>query len=247
MSMNIMSERIGTIVVGMILLSAIGCSNKDAAKCANGLATARQALTAKDLGLASQWREYAYKQCEDVAQLAQLDKEIVDRQAALAKEASDKAKTVAQQQQLLSLFKSWVGQSRTTPERSANNMSCEGGDDVKLKASKERFCAGARAVTGIDGAQLMVRYWEKTPADAAHFSVRLPLPVTCNDLGGNRVLKEMQIPASNGATVKRTYCELTEGALSGLQAIATEANSTELRVFSAKYPEQDPALRMQIK
>jgi hypothetical protein len=228
-------------------VAVTGCSTKDAAKCTSGLATARQALTAKDIALATQWREYAYKQCEDISQLSQLDKEIVDRQAQLNKEKSDKAKAMAEQQQLLGLFKDWVSASRTAPEHSVNNVGCEGADDAKLKASKERFCAGARAVTGIDGASLQVRYWEKTPADAALFSVRLPLPVTCNDLGGNRVIKEMQIPASNGSTVKRTYCELTDGTLSGLQAVATEANSAELRVFSPKYVEQDPALRMQLK
>lgn len=247
MSKDIMSERIGTIVFGVLLLAATGCSNKDAAKCASGLATAQQALTAKDIGLATQWREYAYKQCEEVSQLSLLDKEIVDRQAILAKEAGDKAKTLAQQQQLLVMFKDWVAQARTAPERSANNIGCEGADDAKLKTTKERFCSGTRVITGIDGASLSVRYWEKTPAEAALFSVRLPLPVTCNELGGNRVIKEIQIPASNGGTVKRTYCELTDGSLSGLQAVATEANSSELRVFSVKYPEQDPSLRMQLK
>jgi hypothetical protein len=247
MSMTIMSERIGTVLVGLSLLALVSCSTKDPTKCANGLTTTRQALAAKDLSLAGQWREYAYKHCEDAAQLTQLDKEIVDRQAALAKEKADKAKTQAQHQQLLSLFKDWVAQSRTAPERSVNTVTCEGADDAKLKASKERFCAGTRAVTGMEGVALQVRLWEKTPAEAAQFSVRLPLPVTCNDLGGHRVIKEMAIPASNGGTVKRTYCELTDGVLSGLQAIATEANAAELRVFSSKYPEQDPTLRMQLK
>jgi hypothetical protein len=247
MSVSIMSERIGTIIFGLALVALAGCSSKDATKCTTGLATARQALTVKNVALATQWREYAYKQCEDTSQLTQLDKEIVERQAALNKEASDKAKTAAQQQQLLTLFKDWVSSSRTAPERSVNSVTCEGADDARLKQTKERFCSGTRAVTGLDGVTLQVRYWEKTPADAALFSVRLPLPVTCNELGGNRVIKETQIPASNGGTVTQSYCELTDGVLSGLQVVATAANSAELRAFSPKYAEQDPSLRMQLK
>ena len=246
MSKSIMSERIRTLVLGLGLIAVVGCNSKDAAKCANGLATARQALAARDIALATQWREYSYKQCEDVSQLAQLDKEIVDKQAAIAKEASDKQKTQAQQKQLLSLFKDWVAQSRTAPEHSVNAPTCEGEEDAKVKASKERFCGGNRAVTGIDGASLRVRYWEKTPAEAAFYSVRLPLPITCADLGANRVVKETQIPTTSGRTVKRAHCEITDGPLSGLHAVATEANSSELRVFTVKYPEQDPALRMQL-
>ncbi|MGC4067855.1 MAG: hypothetical protein QM784_25025 [Polyangiaceae bacterium] len=87
-----MSERIGTVLVGLSLLALVGCSSKDATKCANGLATTRQALAAKDFSSAGQWREYAYKHCEDASQLTLLDKEIVDRQAAVAKEKADKAK-----------------------------------------------------------------------------------------------------------------------------------------------------------
>jgi hypothetical protein len=247
MSKSIMSNCTGSIVVGFALLSALGCSSKDPTKCASGLATTRQALSVKDMALATQWRNYAYTYCDDSMQLTQLDKEIVDKQAAIEKEKADKAKQTAQQQQLLSLFKDWVTGARTAPERGANNITCEGADDAKLKASKERFCTGAVAVTGVESASLQLRFWEKTPVDAALFSVRLPLPVTCNDLGGNRPIKVTQIPSSDGRSVKRTYCEITDGALAGLQAIATEANSAELRVFTVKYPEQDPALRMQIK
>lgn len=247
MSKGIMSERIGNVLLGLALITSIGCSTKDPAKCTSGLATARQALTVKDIALATQWREYAYKQCEDQGQLGQLDKEIVERQASIAKEQSDKLKVQAEQKQLLSLFKDWVTAARNAPEKSVNAPVCEGEDDAKLKATKERFCAGTRAVTGGPGGGLRVRYWEKSPAEVALFTVRLPLPVTCNDLGGNRVVKATQIPSSSGRTVARTHCELTDGPLAGLQALATEANSTELKVFSVKYPEQDPTLRVQLQ
>jgi hypothetical protein len=226
----------------------VGCNNKDAAKCSEAQQVTRQALAGKNFDLAKQWREYAYKQCEDTSQLAQLDKEIIERQAAVEKAARDEAAKKAQQQQLLTLFKNWVGQVRTAPERGVTHVSCEGGDDEKLKTKKERFCSGARAVTGMEGASLQARFWEKTPADVALYSVRLPLPATCADLGGHTVLKSTDVPTNIvGRTVKRYHCDLTDAGLSGLQALATEANSAELRVFTVKYPEQDPALRFQLK
>ncbi|HMA91752.1 MAG TPA: hypothetical protein VKP30_03655 [Polyangiaceae bacterium] len=231
----------------LTLLVLAACESKDAAKCADAQQTARQALTNKDINLATQWREYAYKQCSDAAQLSALDKEIVDKRAAIEQAARDEAKKKSEQQQLIALFKDWVTQSRTAPERSVANPTCEGGDDDKLKKSKERFCSGARAVTGIDSTSLQVRFWEKTPAETALFSVRLPLPATCADLGSHRIIKSWDLPATQGRTVKRHHCELTDGALNGLQALVTEANSADLRVFTVKYPEQDPALRFQLK
>lgn len=238
----------GSSSLGLVaLFLVVGCQNKDAAKCSEAQQTARQALNTKDVDLAVKWREYAYKQCEDATQLSQLDKEIVEKRAAIDAAARDLAQKKSQQQQLLTLFKDWVGQSKANPERSVANVTCEGADDKKLEASKERFCSGARAVTGMDGTSLQARFWEKTPAEAVLFTVRLPLPATCNDLGGHNVIKATDIAATQGRTVKRYYCNITDGSLAGLQALVTEANSADLRVFTAKYPEQDPALRFQLK
>lgn len=230
----------------LALLFAIGCQNKDAAKCADAQQTIRQALASKNIASAKQWREYAYKQCDDASQLATLDKEIVSTESAIEQAARDEASKKSQQQQLIAVFKDWIAQSRPAPERGVTNVSCDGGDDAKLKASKERFCSGTRAITGVQGASLQARYWEKTPAEVALYTVRLQLPATCADLGGHRVIKTTDLPSTQGRAVKRYYCEFTDGALNGLQALVTEANSADLRVFTVKYPEQDPALRFQL-
>jgi hypothetical protein len=230
----------------LALLVSLGCQNKDAAKCTDAQQTIRQALTSKNIASAKQWREYAYKQCDDTSPLLALDKEIVATETAIGQAARDEASKKSQHQQLIALFKDWVAQSRTAPERAVTNVSCDGGEDAKLKASKERFCSGTRALSGLPGTALQARYWEKTPADVALYSVRLQLPVTCADLGGHRIIKTTELPSTQGRAVKRYHCELTEGALSGMQALATEANSADLRVFTAKYPEQDPALRFQL-
>jgi hypothetical protein len=237
-------------LVGILLAvsaSLVGCTNKDAAKCTQAVATTRQALGVKDMASATKWREYAYKQCADVTELGNLDKEIIAKQNEIAQAAQAKAKAEAQQKQLLSLVKEWVSQSKAAPERSVSKPICELENDKAVVASKERFCSGTRAVTGVEGMAFQVKYWEKTPAEAALFSVRLPLPVTCADLGEFRTIKEITLPSTDGRTVKRTHCEITGGPLSGLEALATQGANSELWIFSAKYREQDPALRMLVK
>lgn len=80
---------LGVIALG---LTAVGC--KDQQKCNDALQTARQAMQDQylDMGLARQWREHAGKVCGVGPELQTLDKEIIDREAAIAKAAADKAK-----------------------------------------------------------------------------------------------------------------------------------------------------------
>ncbi len=243
--MTALCRRASALVALSVL--AFACNRKDAEKCSEALATTRQALEARDMNSAIQWRNYAYKQCEDVTQPEALDKEIAAKQQAIAAEAAEKKKKEALHQQVVGLLRQWAAQFRQHPEQSAPNIVCEHEDDAKLKASKERFCEGKRAVTGTEGLSMVVRYWEKTPADAALFHVKVQLPATCAALGGHRVIKESSLASSDGRAIKRTHCELTEGALSGLQAQATEAANSELRIFTPKYPDQDPVLKFQLQ
>lgn len=73
-------------------LGAVGC--KDQQKCNDALQTARQAMQEQylDMALARQWREHAGKVCGVGPELQTLDKEILDREASIAKAAADKAK-----------------------------------------------------------------------------------------------------------------------------------------------------------
>ncbi len=232
--------------VGWLLvtsLSLAACSGKDAAKCAEALSTTRQALTAQDMTAATAWRTYAYKQCADASELANLDREITAKQTEIATKAAEKTKRAARKKQLITLFTDWVGQARQAPERSVANVTCESEDDTRLVQSKERFCSGSRAVTGVEGTNLQLKYWEKTPAEVALFSVRMPEPVTCAELGEHRVIAASTLPSSDGRTVKKTHCELLGAPLAGLEALSIEGANAELRVFSPKMREQDPLIR----
>jgi len=81
--------------VALVALLFVGC--KDQAKCDDALKTSRQALQDEflDLDLARKWRDFAGKICGTGPALEALDKEIVDREAALVKAADDKAQAEA--------------------------------------------------------------------------------------------------------------------------------------------------------
>lgn len=220
-------------VVPLVVLgcaaSASGCKKKDAEKCDNALKVSRQAADTGDFALARQWREYAYKHCEDPASLQALDKDIVDKEKQLLeKKAAEEAKQ-REIDQLLTLFTQWAGQNKTSPQNAAGGVNCLGPED-----SKERWCSGQRSVSG--KYTFNVRYWEEEP-EAAQFSTRAPGEVSCEKLGPASVLKTL----SGGA---RSYCSLTGGALAGMQALLSRTpEGMVVAIFSPKYLERDAGLK----
>jgi SHS2 domain-containing protein len=77
------------------LVATAGCKNQQ--KCDEALATARKAMQDEflDMDLARQWRQHAGKICGQGPELEKLDKEILDREAALTQAAADAAKKAA--------------------------------------------------------------------------------------------------------------------------------------------------------
>ena len=232
--------------IGILGLTS-ACNQKSEENCTKAQTVIRQALAAKTFEGLAQWREYAYKNCADQAVLTQLDQEIVTQQTQAANAKLQAQQAEQQKQQLLSVFQQWVASARPAPERSVAGPVCEGEDKSEAAKKKERFCNGSRPLSGSPGAAFTLRYWEKEPADAVRYSVRMAAPTQCNALGPNRVVKVIAAPATNGSTVNRTYCELTGGALNGLFALATEANNADLYVFTAKYLEHDAAFAAILK
>jgi hypothetical protein len=81
-----------SVAFALCFAGAAGC--KDQQKCNDALQTARQAMQDQylDMALARQWRDHAGKVCGVGPELQTLDKEILDREAAITKAAADKAK-----------------------------------------------------------------------------------------------------------------------------------------------------------
>jgi len=241
-----MRTRLGELLVLVVTFSAFGCSVKDAAKCQEALDGTRKSVAASDAALTAQWRERAYKYCEDPAALATLDREIVEKQAAEAAVKASEAQRVLLNSGLLKTFVNWAGDNRIAPDHASVAPKCDG-DDADPSAhqavsaapkSAERFCTATRSA---GNNTLTARYWDADKTIVL-FMTKAPAAATCDDLGPNKVLKTWDVPAVNGQSVKRTRCELS-GTLSGMQAVVSAAVNAPVYVFSPSYLEKDPALK----
>ncbi len=224
-----------------LLFLASGCKQKDAEKCAQALNVTRQALEQENFDLATQWRDYAYKNCDDQAGLQALDQEIVEKRQAVhtreQQEAAEKKKAEA----LLGVFTSFVANHRAKPSGASASPECEEPAKGKPKDSKERWCSATRALSGAQQS-FRVRYWEAEP-EAVLFAMKPVQPVKCDALGGNKVIQTWPMPAVGGKTATRTHCEIVSGPLSGMHALVTEASNADLFVFTPKYLEHDAGFK----
>ena len=75
------------------VFGAPACVDKQ--KCDEAISVTRDALTKDQPDIARQWRDRAWKLCNDATLTSPLDKEIVDKEAELAKRAADSAKQMA--------------------------------------------------------------------------------------------------------------------------------------------------------
>jgi hypothetical protein len=224
------------LILALCAVALPGCKRKSAEKCDQAKTTVQQAVTAADFAAAKQWREYAYKQCEDTGALASLDQSIVAAQQGIEQKKAAEAAAAQQSAQFVTLFTQFVGQNRTAPENASKAPDC--GTDAAQAQTKERWCKATRQV-GTNGT-FEVRYWEKDPK-VVSFSTKSPKALTCEDLGGTAV-KSWDVPAG-AASAKRSHCDITAGALQGLHAVVTGAAGSNLVVFSPEYLAADEGLR----
>jgi hypothetical protein len=232
---------LGALAVLAMLVPTASCKRKDPEKCDQGTKVSRQALESEDFALAKQWREYAYKHCEDTMSLQQLDQAIVNKEAEVAKRKADEAQKQADRSQLLGLFMRWASENRASPGNASKAFRCDppapGPDGQPPKEdSKERWCSATRAVD--TRYSFIVRYWEAEP-ESVRFSTRPASPASCADLGEHAVVRTWDVPAPGGQMVKRTLCNLTSGPLAGMQAVVSAAVA-DVHVFTAKYAARDP-------
>jgi hypothetical protein len=228
---------------GLLLL---GCQTRNAEKCEQGFTVTRQAVGAKDFVLAKQWREFAYKMCdpagEDKENLVKLDQELTAAETAVKTAADAEAQRKARNDALLKLFVTWAGDNRGAPDKASASPVCDIPTDAAEKAavekSKERLCTATR--TAGDNA-LVARYWEADPK-LVRFSTKFTAPVSCADFGATES-KSFDVPATNGASVKRSRCEITSGALSGMSVVVSAANNADAYIFSPGVLEKDPLMK----
>jgi hypothetical protein len=228
-------------------LTAVGCSEKDAAKCQDALDGTHKSLAAANFTLTSEWRERAYKYCADQASLGALDTQIVDQQRSLAAAKQAEAKQKSDNEALLKLFVGWASDNRSAPDHASVAPKCDGDEaDAGAPTTKpadrkanERFCSATRSA---GSSTLTARYWAADKTIELFMLSRVPAPASCDDLAPNKLLKTWAVPALNGQSVTRTRCEITSGPLSGLNAVLSAAQNAPVYVFSNSYLPKDPAL-----
>lgn len=230
---------LGTAVLSSSALA--GCSQKSAEKCADGQKVARQAIEVGDFALAKQWREYAYKQCDDASALAALDQEIVNKEATATAEAERAAKSKADTDALVKLFLEFVAANRAAPNAASATPVCEtppeGSPPPKPGTEKDHFCTATRSA---GEHTISVRYWNADPT-AFRFTTTPENPVDCAALGGTPE-KTWGVPAVGGQTAQRSRCTLS-GPLAGLTAVVSGAAKADVHVFSPGYVQKDPGSR----
>ncbi|MCA9595237.1 MAG: hypothetical protein KC776_18090 [Myxococcales bacterium] len=206
-----------------------GCKKKDPAKCDEAMKTTRQALGSEDFALAKQWREYAYKNCDDGATLSGLDKEIVDKQAEVEKKKADAEALERETDQLVKLFTGWIAQHRANPEGAAVNVVCAEPAD-----SKDHWCDRERSVGG--KYQVKVRYWEADP-EAQEYTTLAPGMVKCSQFGDTTEVSQK----AGGA---QKYCQITGGSLANMFVLIRHAgDGTHLNVVTQKFVDRHAGFR----
>ncbi len=228
-----------SLVFVCLALGLSGCKRKDAAQCEQAISTVKQALVQENFNGAAQWREYAYKQCDDAAQLSELDQSIVRQRGEVEARTRAAEQRKTENRQLLKIFLQWVADNRAAADRASATPSCDAAAPADKVKSKERLCSASRTAGQYP---LMVTYWEAEPA-IARFSVKLPDVTSCEEIGASKVLKTWQVPTTNGASTARYRCEFPAGPLAGMNAVLSQAVNADLYIFNPSYIEKDPSVR----
>lgn len=226
----------GTLGLGMlVVVGAQGCKQGDPEKCTQAQTVIAQAADAEDFGSARQWREYAYKMCEDRGPLTALDLKITEKETAAQQRKAAEEKKKADTNALAKVFFEFVAQNRAAPDKASQAPVCDPvPEGAKGPAALEHFCTATRAA---GTHTLEVRYWQ-ADLTAFRFTTTLDGELDCAALKGT-ASKQWDVPAVGGKSAKRTRCELG-GALQGLTAVLTAADKAPLYVVSPGYVAKDP-------
>jgi hypothetical protein len=228
------------LLSALVAVPTASCKRKDPEKCQQGMSVARQAIKSEDFALAKQWREYAWKNCDDQMALQGIDQEIVTAEADVARRKAEQQAKDQERARLFAVFLQWAGANRGAPQNASKAVRCDPPAPPPAGAkpdpeSKERWCSATRQAGNY---ALNVRYYD-ADREAVRFSTRPASPATCADLGEHQVVREWNVPAPGGQVVKRSLCSFNSGPLAGMQAVVSAAIA-DVHVFTPKYAQRDP-------
>jgi hypothetical protein len=231
------------LVAGIVLpfLFAAGCKDRAQAKvCGAAREESRRAAIAGDLQKARAKLSSARAVCGpdadyDLRRIEELISRSEQRQRQLAERRErESAKDEAEP---LRPFVRWIGRHRDDVDGAAENLAC-----AERGSADFGFCEGERreerAAPGAAPVPMSVRFLRADPS-AFRFRIRLPVPLTCRDIGNHRVVRTW----SRGST-QFSLCELTEYPLQRLTAVVeNDATGSQVFILSPQYLSQDGEFR----
>jgi len=226
----------GTLGLSLfVVVSAQGCKQGDPEKCTQAQTVITQSVDAENFDAARQWREYAYKMCEDRGPLTALDLKLTEKETAAQQRKAAEEKKTADTNALAKLFFEFVAQNRAAPDKASQAPVCEPvPEGATGAAAQEHFCTATRAA---GSHPLEARYYQ-ADLTAFRFTTTLDGQLDCAALKGT-VSKQWDVAAVGGKSAKRTRCDLG-GGLQGLTAVLTAADKAPLYVVSPNYLAKDP-------
>jgi hypothetical protein len=111
-----LARRAATVGTAAIALVATSCVDKQ--KCDEAIQVTRDSLAKDQPDIARQWRDRAWKICNDPSMTTPLDKEITDKEAEIQKRAADQTKAIADaaQQRMNTSTAVWKGFDKLDPK-----------------------------------------------------------------------------------------------------------------------------------
>ncbi len=110
------ARRTARAAFASLALLSVGCVDKQ--KCDEAIQVTRDALAKDQPDIARQWRDRAWKICNDPSMTTPLDKEITDKEAEIQKRATDQTKAIADaaQQRMNTSTAVWKGFDKLDPK-----------------------------------------------------------------------------------------------------------------------------------
>ncbi|MBX3181202.1 MAG: hypothetical protein KIT72_15015 [Polyangiaceae bacterium] len=227
---------LGSIGLGLVMLASACSKETPDPTCDTEREQARAAALRGEAEPARRSLEAARAACPEklAFDLDRIEAQIV-RHERRAEELAAREKSREVARAPLSAFVSWVGRSRASDKR------LPGAECAARGEPGFGYCRAEMELSG--GLTATVHYLSRDAAEVFGYQAQVALPVTCADLGPNRVVRRW----SQGGD-ELSHCELTGPALKGLTALlrvtqtdAGEATSV-VRVFSRAYADRDPEL-----
>lgn len=184
----------------VIPLSA--CSEKDDAKCTQGLETAKLAVNLRDFNSVGQWRDHAKKYCRDGAQIDALDQTIAEKRLEAASPPVKKPDPRP--------FIDWVAQTNGKLP-AVNKTECYGKGDPDAGWC-EAYAKGA--LTSDQG--FAVKWW-KADSTMLQFESMSPYPgnaeLRCEDIGAQAIRRWSDGKTETGKPLLMSHCKFVQGVL----------------------------------